>query len=630
MGFHERFGVGLYLHVYRRFVWSFSIDTTCCVLYPVSMSYHLESIPNRNSRPTLLIREAWREGKRIRKKTRANLTGMPEPLVNGIRALLKGGIALESVEDAFTIRRALPHGHVAAGLATLRRLGLVRLLHRHPGRQRDLAIAGILARLLDPGSKLAAARHLSPDTAASSLGAVLGLGPVTGNELLDMLDWLLRRQRHIEKSLAHRHLGEATLILYDVTSSFLEGGCCPLAAFGHNRDGKKGKKQIVFGLLCTEEGCPVAVEVFAGNRGDPMTLGAQIAKIRDRFGVGRVALVGDRGMITTARIREELEPATLDWISALKATDIRKLLRQQGADGGEPAPLCPEALVPDQVAEIVSPEFPGERLLVCLNPRLREQRARKREALLEATEEILETISQGLGRPGAPHRGRDWINRRVGREANRRKVEKHFQITVTDEALTWSRNQEKIAAEARLDGLYVIRTSLDAATMGPGKVVEAYKSLSRVEQAFRSLKTTRLQVRPVYVYNADRVRAHLFLCMLAYYVEWHLRRRLAPLLFEDDDRQQARAKRTSPVQPAQISDRAKAKADTKTTAEGFPVHSLKTLLADLATLTLNQVTLPTNPEQGFPMIAQPTPLQRKAFELLEVEPAKIVPSTMPV
>ena len=594
------------------------------------MSYHLESIPNRNSRPTLLIREAWREGKRIRKKTRANLTGMPEPLVNGIRALLKGGIALESVEDAFTIRRALPHGHVAAGLATLRRLGLVRLLHRQPGRERDLAIAGILARLLDPGSKLAAARHLSPDTAASSLGAVLGLGPVTGNELLDMLDWLLRRQRHIEKSLAHRHLGEATLILYDVTSSFLEGGCCPLAAFGHNRDGKKGKKQIVFGLLCTEEGCPVAVEVFAGNRGDPMTLGAQITKIRDRFGVGRVALVGDRGMITTARIREELEPATLDWISALKATDIRKLLRQQGADGGEPAPLCPEALVPDQVAEIVSPEFPGERLLVCLNPRLREQRARKREALLEATEEILETIAQGLGRPGAPHRGRDWINRRVGREANRRKVEKHFQITVSDEALTWSRNQEKIAAEARLDGLYVIRTSLDAATMGPGEVVEAYKSLSRVEQAFRLLKTTRLQVRPVYVYNADRVRAHLFLCMLAYYVEWHLRRRLAPLLFEDDDRQQARAKRTSPVQPAQISDRAKAKADTKTTAEGFPVHSLKTLLADLATLTLNQVTLPTNPEQGFPMIAQPTPLQRKAFELLEVDPTKIVPSTMPV
>ena len=500
VGFHERFGVGLCLHVYRRVVWVFSVDTTCWVLYSVSMSYHLESIPNRNSRPTLLIREAWREGKRIRKKTRANLTGMPEPLVKGIGALLKGGIALESVEDAFTIRRALPHGHVAAGLGTLRRLGLVRLLHRHPGRERDLAIAAILARLLDPGSKLAAARHLSPDTAASSLGAVLGLGPVTGNELLGMLDWLLRRQRHIEKSLAHRHLGEATLILYDVTSSFLEGGCCPLAAFGHNRDGKKGKKQIVFGLLCTEEGCPVAVEVFAGNRGDPTTLGAQIAKIRDRFGVGRVALVGDRGMITTARIREELEPATLDWISALKATDIRKLLRQQGPDGGEPAPLCPEALVPDQVAEIVSPEFPGERLLVCLNPRLRQQRARKREALLEATEEILETIARGLR-----HRGRDWINRRVGREANRRKVEKHFDITVTDDALRWSRNREKIAAEARLDGLYVIRTSLDADTMGPGKVVEAYKSLSRVERAFRSLKTTRLQVRPVYVYNADRV-----------------------------------------------------------------------------------------------------------------------------
>ena len=627
MGFREWFGMGLCLHVSSRIIWSFSLDTKCCVLYSVSMSYHFEAIPNRNSRPTLLIREAWREGKRIRKKTRANLTGMPEPLVNGIRALLKGGIALESLEDAFTIRRALPHGHVAAGLGTLRRLGLVRLLHRQPGRERDLAIGAILARRLDPGSKLAAARHLSPDTAASSLGAVLGLGPVTGNELLGMLDWLLRRQRHIEKSLAHRHLGEATLILYDVTSSFLEGRCCPLAAFGHNRDGKKGKQQIVFGLLCTVDGCPVAVEVFAGNRGDPMTLGAQIAKIRERFGVGRVALVGDRGMITTARIREELEPATLDWISALKTTDIRKLLRQQG---GAPAPLCPEALVPDQVAEIVSPEFPGERLLVCLNPRLREERARKREALLEATEEILETIAQGLRRPGAPRRGRDWINRRVGREANRRKVEKHFDITVTDTDLIWSRNRENIAAEARLDGLYVIRTSLDANTMDPGEVVEAYKSLSRIEQAFRSLKTTRLEVRPVYVYNADRVRAQVFLCMLAYYVEWHLRRRLAPLLFEDDDREQARAKRTSPVQPAQVSDRAKAKADTKTTPDGFPVHSMKTLLADLATLTLNQVTLPTNRDQGFPMIAQPTPLQRKAFELLEVDPAKIVPSTMPV
>ena len=609
-----------------------ALDTRCCVLYPVSMSYHLESIPNRNSRPTLLIREAWREGKRIRKKTRANLTGMPEPLVNGIRTLLKGGIAVESVEDAFTIRRALPHGHVAAALGTLRRLGMVRLLHRHPGRERDLAIGVILARLLDPGSKLAAARHLSPDTAASSLGAVLGLGPVSGNELLSMLDWLLRRQKHIEKSLARRHLGEATLILYDVTSSFLEGRCCPLAAFGHNRDGKKGKKQIVFGLLCSVDGCPVAVEVFAGNRGDPMTLGAQIAKIRDRFGVGRVALVGDRGMITTARIREELEPATLDWISALKATDIRKLLRQPGGDGGEPAapaPLCPEALVPDQVAEIVSPEFPGERLLVCLNPRLREERARKREALLEATEAILETIAQGLRRPGAPHRGRDWINRRVGREANRRKVEKHFHITVTDDALRWSRNRDNIAAEARLDGLYVIRTSLDANTMAPHEVVEAYKSLSRVEQAFRSLKTTRLEVRPVYVYNADRVRAHVFLCMLAYYVEWHLRQRLAPLLFEDDHRQQARAKRTSPVQPAQVSDCAKAKADTKTTPDGLPVHSLKTLLADLATLTLNQVALPTQPEQPFSLIAQPTLLQRKAFELLQIDPAKIVPSTMP-
>ena len=487
MGFHERFGVGLCLHVYRRVVWSFHTTCGSCILFVLSSRIHPQP-----QQPTLLIREAWREGKRIRKKTRANLTGMPEPLVKGIGAMLKGGIALESVEDAFTMAGPCPTA-MAAGLERYAVWGWC-VCCTPPGSGAGSCHAGSLARLLDPGSKLAAARHLSPDTAASSLGAVLGLGPVTGNELLDMLDWLLRRQRHIEKSLAHRHLGEATLILYDVTSSFLEGGCCPLAAFGHNRDGKKGKKQIVFGLLCTEEGCPVAVEVFAGNRGDPMTLGAQITKIRDRFGVGRVALVGDRGMITTARIRQELEPATLDWISALKATDIRKLLRQQGADGGEPAPLCPEALVPDQVAEIVSPEFPGERLLVCLNPRLRQQRARKREALLEATEEILETIARGLR-----HRGRDWINRRVGREANRRKVEKHFDITVTDDALRWSRNREKIAAEARLDGLYVIRTSLDAATMGPGRGRRGLQEPPGSSRPLRSLMDSRLHDAPEYV-----------------------------------------------------------------------------------------------------------------------------------
>ena len=414
------------------------------------MSFHVETIPNRNSPPTILLREAWREGPRIRKKTRGNLTGMAPRLIEGIRTVLKGGVALSSLDDAFTITRALPHGHVAAVLGTVRKLGLTRLVHRESRRERDLAIAAIVARVLGPCSKLATARGLSPDTAETSLGAVLGLGAVSGNEMLAMLDWLLGRQRHIERSLAHRHLAQGTLILYDVTSSFLEGRCCPLAAFGHNRDAKKGKKQIVFGLLCAADGCPVAVEVFAGNTADPSTLGAQVSKIRERFRIARVALVGDRGMITTARIRDELVPGGLDWISALKSTDLRKLLNApkaerdaKRADAG--APLRPEALVPDSVAQITAPQFPGERLMVCLNPRLKEERARKREALLQATEATLVEIARIVRQPGARLRGRDRINRRVGREANRRKVEKHFDITVTDDALTWCQRRSENA-----------------------------------------------------------------------------------------------------------------------------------------------------------------------------------------
>ena len=560
---------------------------------------------------------------------------MAPRLIEGIRTVLKGGVALSSLDDAFTITRALPHGHVAAVLGTVRKLGLTRLVHRENRRERDLAIAAIVARVLGPRSKLATARGLSPDTAETSLGAVLGLGAVSGNEMLAMLDWLLGRQRHIERSLAHRHLAQGTLILYDVTSSFLEGRCCPLAAFGHNRDAKKGKKQIVFGLLCAADGCPVAVEVFAGNTADPSTLGAQVSKIRERFRIARVALVGDRGMITTARIRDELVPGGLDWISALKSTDLRKLLNApkaerdaKRADAG--APLRPEALVPDSVAQITAPQFPGERLMVCLNPRLKEERARKREALLQATEATLVEIARIVRQPGARLRGRDRINRRVGREANRRKVEKHFDITVTDDALTWARNEEKIEAEARLDGIYIVRTSLDGAAIGVCEAVEAYKSLATVERAFRCIKTTRLKVRPVFVYSAEHVRAHVLLCMLAWYVEWHLRRRLAPLLFEDDDRKAARAKRTSPVQQAEVSERARAKADTKTTRDGFPVHSMDTLLADLATVTLNEVTLPGAPQQVFPVMARPTALQHKAFELLEIDPGKLVPSTLPV
>ena len=567
------------------------------------------------------MRKAWREDKRIRKQTIANLTHLPPELVEGIRRVLKGGVVVSSPDEAFVVQRSLPHGHVAAVLGLCRQLSVVRLLYRTATRTRELAVAALIARVLCPASKLATARQLSPDTAASSLGAVLDLGEVSGNEVLNMLDWLLERQVWIERALARRYLKDATVVLYDMTSSYLEGRCCPLAKFGHNRDAKRGKQQIAIGLLCTGEGCPIAVEVFAGNTADPGTVPAQVARLKERFNIERIALVGDRGMLTTARIRETLVPAGLDWISALKTADLRRLLKP--LDGR--APLQPEQLQPDAVAEIFSPDFPGERLVVCFNPRLAEERARKREDLLKATEQILRRIAAIVRRKGSRLRGVEKINRRVGREANRRKVEKHFDIVVTDDDLTFSRNTEKIAAEARLDGIYIVRTSLEAGDLDAHSAVAAYKSLSRVERAFRYLKTARLEVRPVYVYSAERVRAHVFLCTLACHVEWHLRRRLAPMLFEDDDREGAAAQRTSPVQPARTSEQARRKSASRTSAEGLPVHSLPTLLEDLATLTLNTVHLPDNPENGFTVATQPTPLQRRAFGLLDVDPAKMFP-----
>ena len=587
------------------------------------MSFHVDSIPNRSSPPAILLRQAWREGKRIRRRTIANLSKLPPALIEGIRTVVRGGVAFESLDRAVSIRRALPHGHVAAILGTCQKLGLERILHRNPSRRRDLALAAVAARVHAPDSKLATARRLSPETADSSLGPLLGLGKVHGNEVLDMLDWLLLRQPWIEKSLANRHLTGGAMVLYDVTSSYLEGRHCPLARFGYSRDGKKDRQQLVFGLLCSPDGCPVAVEVFPGNTADPTTVASQVQRIRRRFRIDRVALVGDRGMVTTARIREDLQPAGLDWISALTTQGIRKLLKtpQQA-----PAPLLrPGELLPDAVAEITSPDFPGERLLVCLNPRLREKRARKREDLLRATEKILDEIAGAIRHSRL--RGSDDINRRVGRDANRKKVEKHFDITVADDSLTWTRRHDRIAAEAQLDGIYVVRTSLGADTIDSAAAVDAYKTLSRVEHAFRSIKSL-LKVRPVFVYTPDHVRAHVFLCMLAYYVQWHMRRRLAPLLFEDDDRPAARAARNSPVEPARISQRAKAKADTRRTPDGFPVHSFRTLLDHLATLTLNEVTLPASPDAAFPMLARPTPLQQKAFNLLDIDPHKFVASNL--
>jgi len=572
---------------------------------------YIESVPNRDSPPAILLRQSFREGGRVRKRTLANLSDWPTTLVEGLRTLLKGGIAV--VEEGIGIRRALPHGHAAAVLGMIRAIGLDRLLGR-PSDKRlaALAIALIASRLVSPASKLATARDLAADTAGSSLGRLLGLGAVDEVELYRALDWLGARQAAIESALARRHLRDGALVLYDVSSSWLEGRCCELARFGYSRDGKKGKLQIVYGLLCAADGCPVAVEVFAGNTADPTTLSAQIAKLKERFGLSRVVLVGDRGMITSARIRDELKPAGLDWITALRAPQIRALLDA----GAFQLSLFDER----DLAEITAPEFPGERLVVCKNPLLAEERARKREDLLRATEAALTKLADQIA-CGTGRTGRDKIGRAVGRIENRYKLAKLFDIAVGEDGFTFGRNPARIADEARLDGFYVIRTSVEDKVLAADNVVGAYKGLARVERAFRSLKTVDLHIRPIHHWLAPRVRAHVFLCLLACHVEWHMRERLKPMLFDDDD--PAARERPSIVAPAQPSPAALRKRANKVTANGGPVHSFQSLLRDLATCTLNEVTTTLNHAYSFTLVATPTPIQAQAFRLLAVDPTRL-------
>jgi transposase len=574
---------------------------------------YIESVPNRGSPPAILLRESFREDGRVRKRTLANLSAWPTALVEGFRTLLKGGVAVAA--DRVRIRRALPHGHAVAVLGTLRAIGLDRLLGK-PADKRlaPLAMALIASRLIAPASKLATARELAVATAGSSLGRLLRLGAVDEAELYRALDWLGARQSAIEMALAHRHLTAGALVLYDVSSSWLEGRCCELARFGHSRDGKKGKLQIVYGLLCAADGCPVAVEVFDGNTADPMTLATQIDKLKGRFGLSRVVLVGDRGMITSARIRDELKPAGLDWITALRAPQIRALLDT----GAFQLSLFDER----DLAEITAPEFPGERLVVCKNPLLAEERARKREDLLQATEAALAKLTDQITRGTGP-KGQDKIARAVGRIENRYKLAKLFDISVAEDGFSFARNRARIAAEARLDGFYVIRTSVEDNALAAERVVGAYKDLAQVERAFRSLKTVDLHLRPIHHWLAPRVRAHVFLCMLACHVEWHMRERLRPMLFDDDDPTAAARERTSIVAPAQPSPAALRKRASKITADGGPVHSFHSLLRDLATCTLNEMTTPLNDAYSFTLVATPTPIQAQAFRLLAVDPTQL-------
>ncbi len=574
---------------------------------------YVEVIPNRSSPPAILLRESYRDGDKIRKRTLANLSSWPAAKVAALRRVLRNEAATPMDPQRLRVVRSLPHGHVAAALGLLRRLRLDRILSqggRQPKHQVALTIAMIVARLIDPASKLATARGLDGETATCSLGEVLELGAVDEQALYAALDWLVDQQERIERALAKRHLREGTLVLYDVTSTYFEGRSCPLAKLGFNRDGKRGKLQIVFGLLCTAEGCPVAVEVFEGNVADPTTLASQISKLKQRFRLERVVLIGDRGMITQARIEETVKPAGLNFITALRAPQIASL----AAQGAIQLSLFDER----DLAEIASPDYPGERLIVCRNPLLAEERARKRRELLDATEQVLLKIQARARRAKRPLRGKDKIALAVGAVVNRYKMAKHFELTITDTDLTLARKSDEIAAEAMLDGIYVVRTDLDPKTLDATATVAAYKQLANVERAFRSLKTVDLEVRPIHHRLPQRVRAHVLLCMLAYHLEWHMRQVLAPILFEDHNKPDAQAARPSIVAKAERSSAADRKAATKRTDDGFTVHSFRSLLADLATLTRNIMAMEPDLQNTFVVYADPTPLHQRAFQLLNV------------
>ena len=576
---------------------------------------YVEAVPNRGSPPAILLRESYREAGKIKKRTLLNLSDWPHERIAGFKALLKGGTVIPKDQDAITIIRSLPHGHVEAALGSARRIGLDRLLGPKPApaqaggnRCRDLVLALAISRILDPGSKLAAARALSPDTATSSLGEQLDLGVVDEDELYSALDWLAVRQPAIEAALAKRHLSSGTLVLYDVSSSYLEGRCCPLAQFGYSRDGKRGKLQIVYGLLCAPDGCPVAIEVFAGSTSDPTTLTSQVTKLKERFALDHVVLVGDRGMITQARISADLKPAGLDWITALRAPAIKALL-----EGG----ALQMSLFDDRdMAGITSPEFPGERLIVCRNRALAGERARKREDLFAATERDLARIAAAVARKRQPLCGKAEIGLEIGAVLDKHKMAKHFALDITDTRFSFARKTDEITMEAALDGLYVVRTSLPAAALDDTATVRSYKSLSLVERAFRCIKTVDLQIRPVHHWLADRVRAHVFVCMLAYYLEWHMRQRLAPMLYDDTDKDAAEAQRSSVVAKAERSPAAVTKQTTGRTDDGLPAHSFRTLLNDLATLTRNTLVTAIAPQQPFTLTARPTAIQQKARDLL--------------
>jgi len=564
---------------------------------------YIERVPNRNSRPAILLREGWREGKKTCKRTIANLTNWPEEKVEALRLLLSGE-PMVSAREVFVVERTVPHGHVEAVLGTIKKLAMDSIIFSKRCRERDLVVAMIAERLIRPCSKLATTRFWHTTTLAEELN----VSDADEDDLYEAMDWLLARQGRIEKKLAARHLLEGSLVLYDVTSSYYEGRTCPLARFGHNRDRKKGKLIIVYGLLTDEAGRAVAVEVYPGNTGDPSTVPDQVEKLRKRFGLCSVVLVGDRGMLTQTQIDKLKDYPGLGWISALRSRAIRKLVN----DGSLQMSLFDDK----NLAEIHSPDFSDERLVACYNPILAEQRQQKREKLLSATEKGLEKIAKEVARRTKTPLDKAEIGKKVGKAINRYKVGKHFAGMIEDGAFSFSRKEESIRRESELDGIYVIRTSEPAERISAEDTVRSYKRLEQVESAIKCMKGVDLLVRPIHHRTVDHVRAHIFLCMLAYYVEYHMRKALAPLLFDDEELDERR-KRRDPVKPAKPSASAKRKKTVRLTPDGLEVHSFQTLLAELATRSRNRCRVESDRAgPTFYELTEPTPLQRQAFQLL--------------
>lgn len=570
-----------------------------CYIVPM----YIETVPNRNSRPTILLRQGWRQGTKVRKRTLANLTHWPDHKIDALRRLLQDE-PLVSPHSVFTVEQSLPHGAVEAVLGTMRRLGLDTLIAAKPCPERNLIMAMVAEQLLHPSSKLGTTRLWHTTTLAHALG----VSAADEDDLYDALDWLLARQARIENKLAKRHLAPGAHVLYDVTSSSYEGATCPLACFGYNRDQKRGKTSIVYGVMTAPDGCPMALEVYPGNTGDPPTVPKQIHKLYTRFGLQQVVLVGDRGTLTQTQIDTLKQHPGLGWISALRFEAIRKLADQHHI----PASL----FEPPYLAEITSVAFPGERLMACFKALLATDRQRKRAALLEATEHALDKIAKEVARRTKTPLSPTDIGKKIGKVLYHYKVAKHFKVTLDAAGFRSERRVESIQRESELDGIYVIRTSEPKERLSAADTVRGYKHLALVEQLFRTLKGMDIRVRPIRHRIAKRVRAHIFLCLLAYYVEWHMRRAMAPLLFDDAELPDSRRTRDA-VAPARPSSSAQKKKTTRLTPDGLPIHSFNTLLAAWGTRCQNRCRLPADPSvPPFYLLTEPTALQQRAFDLL--------------